>query len=110
MILWRPSEHFKRYAYYIQPTGGDDDNDDDEEARELTAPDNFADHVTKRTTATGDSDDYETPDDDGNTGGKEPTFAIGDDGKDNKKYQEDKPKTTLAQTIEITEDQSAKID
>eukprot|EP00486_Rosalina_sp_Unknown_P002509 CAMPEP_0201567430 /NCGR_PEP_ID=MMETSP0190_2-20130828/7938_1 /ASSEMBLY_ACC=CAM_ASM_000263 /TAXON_ID=37353 /ORGANISM="Rosalina sp." /LENGTH=116 /DNA_ID=CAMNT_0047987439 /DNA_START=1487 /DNA_END=1837 /DNA_ORIENTATION=+ len=116
MILWRPSEHFKRYAYYNQGTTLEDNYDDDE-AQEFNAPDTFAvaDNVTRRggnnTTRGGDSDTDETPDEDEN---KQPTFAIGgDDGDDDDDDQfrhDDKPKTTLAQTIEITEDQSAKID
>jgi len=114
MILWRPSEHFKRYAFYNQGTTLED-NYDDEEAQEFNAPDTFADNITRRNT-TNDHDD-ETPDDDddddNNTAGnkQQPTFAIGDDGDDDDQFQhDDKPKTTLAQTIEITEDQSAKID
>ena len=112
MILWRPSEHFKRYAFYNQGTTLED-NYDDEEAQEFNAPDTFADNVTRRnTTKGGDSDDDETPDDDDDTAGnkQQPTFAIGDDGDDDQFQHDDKPKTTLAQTIEITEDQSAKID
>merc|ERR1740123_1800950 len=51
-VLWRPSEHFKRYAYYNQGAASDDLDDDDEEdeARQFNAPDTFADtgNVTRR--------------------------------------------------------------
>eukprot|EP00484_Ammonia_sp_Unknown_P025635 CAMPEP_0197031360 /NCGR_PEP_ID=MMETSP1384-20130603/10389_1 /TAXON_ID=29189 /ORGANISM="Ammonia sp." /LENGTH=556 /DNA_ID=CAMNT_0042460877 /DNA_START=34 /DNA_END=1704 /DNA_ORIENTATION=- len=116
MILWRPSEHFKRYAYYNQGTTLDVDNEyggreDDEldEAAQFNAPDTFADHITKRRPDTAGHDEED--------GGNGPTakFAI-DDGNDEEEedaVDDNKPKTTLAQTIDIADaehDRTTKID
>merc|ERR1740123_2341049 len=80
-VLWRPSEHFKRYAYYNQGAASDDleDDDDEDEARQFNAPDTFADtgNVTNRRDR--DRDDDEQAQD----GGQEtPRFAIDDDEED----------------------------
>ena len=127
MILWRPSEHFKRYAYYTQGTGQDVDNEygdydkDIDEAQQFNAPDTFADNVTRRnnTTTQGGGGGVETPndnndddDDDDDNDGNTAKFAIDDgDEEDVDDIGDNKPKTTLAQTIEMTQqDQNAKID
>merc|ERR1712244_4636 len=71
MILWRPSEHFKRYAYYNQGTTQDVDNEygdydkEYDEAQQFNAPDSFADNITKRKR---ESDEEETPDEDDDGG------------------------------------------
>merc|ERR1712113_1229386 len=119
MILWRPSKHFKRYAYYNQGTTQDVDNEygdydkDYDEAAQFNAPDTFADNITKRNR--GDTDE-ETPDED-DDGGNAVTarFAIDGDDDDEVDDQFDhdtKPKTTLAQTIDIDDpnDQNTKVD
>jgi len=109
MILWRPSEHFKRYAYYNQGTTQDVDNEygdydkDYDEAAQFNAPDTFADNITKRNR--GDTDD-DTPDEDDGTGGQKAVtarFTIDGDEDDaiDDQFDHSKPKTTLAKTIDI---------
>jgi len=97
-VLWRPSEHFKRYAYYNQGAANDD-IDDDEEAQQFNAPDTFADsgNVTKRRDRDADSDDAL----DGGQADTPARFAIDDEDEDDAPIEANKPKTTLADTLDI---------
>eukprot|EP01083_Nonionella_stella_P080657 221726_1 len=111
MILWRPSEHFKRYAYYNQGTTLEDNEYGDydkeyDEAQQFNAPDSFADNTTNVTKRSNTNDDI---DDGGQITAK---FAIDDPNDDEIDDEIDnKPKTTLAQAIDIeAPDQNAKID
>merc|ERR1712176_239870 len=121
MILWRPSEHFKRYAYYNQGTTNDMADDaeygdgDYDEAQQFNAPDTFADNITKRRNVNDDEDEEETPDEDddgGDNGAVTAKFAIDDGNNDIDDIDDDnKPKTTLAQTIDIQmTEQNTKVD
>merc|ERR1712176_647567 len=111
MILWRPSEHFKRYAYYNQGTTNDMADDaeygdgDYDEAQQFNAPDTFADNITKRRNVNDD-------DDGGDNGAVTAKFAIDDGNNDIDDIDDDnKPKTTLAQTIDIQmTEQNTKVD
>merc|ERR1711997_795193 len=112
MVLWRPSPHFKKYAYYNQGPSGDHADEygdaDDEEAADFNAPETFADNIKRRRR----DDTEETGDGAGD--GATPKFAIDDeeeeeDVEDQFDYDR-KPKTTLGDTINIEMTESAKVD
>jgi len=116
MVLWRPSPHFKKYAFYNQGPSGDHADEygdaDDQEAADMNAPETFADNIKRRKRDHDDTmgDEEETA----------PKFAIHDDdaeeaeddrGDDQFDYDR-KPNTTLTDTIniEMTESINAKVD
>jgi len=116
MVLWRPSPHFKKYAYYNQGPSGEHADEygdaDDEEAADINAPETFADNIKRRKRDETEDTGRDGAGDDDST----PRFAIDDEDEDeaidDQFDYERKPKTTLTETIniEMTEPITAKVD
>jgi len=117
MVLWRPSPHFKKYAYYNQGPSGDHADEygdaDDEEAADINAPETFADNIKRRKRDETEDTGRDGAGDDDST----PKFAIDDEDEEDEVIDDQfnydrKPKTTLTETIniEMTEPMTAKVD
>merc|ERR1719249_658064 len=81
MVLWRPSPHFKKYAYYNQGPSGEHADEygdaDDEEAADINAPETFADNIKRRK-----RDETEDTRDGAGDDDSTPRFAIDDEEED----------------------------